>query len=138
MNELPRRRFGGRRTYVAALAMILLIVAASIFFLRRGNKASHLSAERLLREARIALNLRNYDEAERLALTIDGSDDLSGRARLIAGEAAVRSGRLDSAAEYYTAVPRDGSETAVVASLASGEVFRTVGRLSDAEREYNM
>ncbi len=136
MNELPRQGFGGRRTYVIVAAIILLIVAASIFSFRRGNKASPLAAERLLREARVALSLGKYDEAERLALKIDGTHALSGRARLIAGEAAARSGRFDSAAEYYTAVPRDGSKTAAVASLASGEVFRTVGRLSDAEREY--
>ena len=48
----------------------------------------------------------------------------------------MHTGRLFTALEYFNSVPRDGSQVAVLAAFSAAELYRTTGRLSDAEREY--
>jgi tetratricopeptide (TPR) repeat protein len=94
------------------------------------------SPERLFLRARLALQRNQFDLAERLASRIPAGNVYCATAKLVAGEAATRAGRLEAAARYYRAVPRDGSLTAVTAAFSLGEISREIGRLSDAEREY--
>jgi tetratricopeptide (TPR) repeat protein len=113
-------------------ACLAVLIGAQRYF--RNSPAP--AAEVLLAKARVCLRQKEYDEAERLAALVDRRHRLWASAGLVAGEAATRAGRLQSAVDYYQSIPRDDSPAAVVASLAAGEVLRTIGRLAEAEREY--
>lgn len=91
---------------------------------------------RLMAEARTALQRKQYADAERLACRIRPSDKLYPQALLLAGEAATRADRFDDAIKHYAAVPRDDSQSSIVAAFAMAELWRDRGHLSKAEREY--
>lgn len=91
----------------------------------------------LLAQAQAALRRREYPAATELAARIPPEDEHWVRGRLVAGEAALRSGHPDAALVCFAAVPRDGSKTGVLAAISYAEACRDLGRLSDAERAYS-
>lgn len=126
----------GRRCILLAVMAVAGACGAMVVVPRYWRQAPSSTAADLFAEARIALREQHYDEAERLAARVDRRENIWGSAQLVAGEAATRAGRYEVAIKYYDSIPRDGSPTSVIAGLSAGEVCRTIGRLSDAEREY--
>lgn len=92
--------------------------------------------EVLLRRAEDSLARDDYDAAERFATWIPPGDPLWARGQLIAGEAAMRAGRVQSAAGYYQSVPRDASPSAVAAARGLGNLFHALGMLTRAEQQW--
>lgn len=90
------------------------------------------SSTELLADARGALDADQFDAAEALALQIPRDDSLWSEGRLIAGEAASKLQRFDDAIAYYTEVPHDGSEAAVLATYARGEICYYIGEITQA------
>jgi tetratricopeptide (TPR) repeat protein len=95
-----------------------------------------ITSRKLLADARAALQHAHYGEAERLACRIDRTDGLYPQGLLVAGEAAMRDERNDDAVKHYAAVVRDGSHSSVIAAFSLAELWRDMGHLSKAEREY--
>ncbi len=135
MNGFFGFRLRGQRNVCFAGTVVAGCLAAMLIW-RGWGTAPPRAPEELFAEARTALRQKKFDDAERLAAQVDRRHRLWASAVLVAGEAAARGGRLESAVGYYQSLPRDGSSPAIVASLAAGEVFRTIGRLSEAEREF--
>ncbi len=122
-----------RAIALVASAIALLLLPGGLVWLRtQGTPAP----DQLLAQAKASLKQHDFVRSENLALRVPRSHELWGRAQLVAGEAATKSGRPDAALLYYLAIPRDGSETAVVAAFSTAELQRDAGRLTEAEREY--
>src|SRR5437588_9565138 len=134
MSDRPGR--AGRRQVICFVGIGLAGVLAALVFAWWRARPSGKSSDRLLFGARAALQRGQLELAERLASHIDRRDELWARGRLVAGEAAARAGRSAAAIDYYGSIPRDGSEIGVAGAFALAEVFRDIGRLSDAQREY--
>lgn len=117
---------------IAGISAALLMIAGwhSGWSLFRSN------AE-LLDAARTVLKQRDYDRAEKLAQRIPPTDADWPQAQLVAGEAALRAKRPVAAREYFAAIPRDGSSTAIVAVHSLGEAARDFGSLSEAYEAYS-
>lgn len=135
MNKTFSDRVGRRRAVL--LTGIGSVVALVLIVWRPWNAVTDATtSEDLLAQSRKSLQRSEYDLAEELASRIGRDEELWGQAQLVAGEAATRAGRLEAALEYYNSVPRDGSRTAILAVFSLAEVYRHVGRLTDADREY--
>ncbi len=92
--------------------------------------------ERLLLDARLKLELRQFKDAETTALSFRSSDPQFAEALLVAGEAATRDARLDDARHHYQRVPRNGSPTAALAARSQAEVCRELGLITEAISQY--
>jgi len=111
---------------------VAAVVAALVLYLSESTEPP----ETLLARARVELRRRDYSAAERTALRVPSDAEVWAESRLVAGEAATRSGRYADAARHYDAVPRDGSPTSARAAFYFGEVCRELGRLTDADAAY--
>lgn len=126
----------GRRA-ILFLGTALIALAGLTLFLRYGlDSRSRADGAELLDQARTALAHKEYREAEDLASSIRQDDPRWQEGQLLAGEAATRAGQPQSAIAHYVSIPRDESPTAILAAFSLAEVYREVGRLSDAERAY--
>jgi tetratricopeptide (TPR) repeat protein len=121
---------------VVVWACVISAGIVSLAYWRSRAPSQSAGAYDLLHEARLALYRKNFALAERLASRIERHDSRWAPGRLVAGEAATRSGRRAEAMNYYRDVPRDGTPTAVLAAFALGELLRDNGELTAAEREY--
>ncbi len=136
MNLRFETHWRSRRTwFIAGMALVGFLTAMTVAW-RHGVPPFPPTAEQLFAGARTALHRQRYVEAERLASRVNRRHKLSASALLLAGEAATRAGRPESAIEHYGSIPRDDSAAAVMAGLSLGPLFATIGRLSDAEREF--
>jgi tetratricopeptide (TPR) repeat protein len=124
------------RSRVVFWAGLILAGIVSLAYWRSRALSQGAAASDPLDEARLALHQKKFALAERLALRLEPPDARWAPGRLIAGEAASRSGRPADAVKYYRDVPRDGSPTAVLAAFALGELLRDGGELATAESEY--
>ncbi len=93
------------------------------------------SPEERLRAAEQALARRDFGAALELASQVPHGGRHASRAALVAGEAALQLGNLESAAEHYAAVPRDGSTEGNLAEIARAELWFALGRLAPLEEE---
>lgn len=133
MNERPAVR-AGRPRAVLSFAGIIVLGGAALWCWWRFAAAP--TSEELISRARAALARQDYGRAQEIVSRIGRESPAWGSARLIAGEAAFRTGRAEDAIRFYASVPRDGSPASLLAALAQAEVCRDLGRLSDAEGEY--
>jgi tetratricopeptide (TPR) repeat protein len=131
--QLPAHvRLKRRRVIIAAGAC----AALGLFTLFWSLSPPSLPAPELYAQARAALQRQEFGLAQELASRIDRDNELWLQARIVAGEAAYRAGRLDDAITFYESVPRDGTATSLLAAYALGEVCRDAGHLTDAESAY--
>ena len=117
---------------MAVLVGVAVLVA--VVFLWRPWVETPKATE-LLARAELALESGEYDRAVTLATRVPRGE-VWPRAQLVAGEAATRAGRLEEAIGYYSSVPRDGAQEAVLAVLSLGEVCRETGHLTEALSAY--
>lgn len=125
----PRRRW-------LALLLTALGLACLILLAIRLAPLPDPSAEETLAQALVALDQRDYLLAEELGSRIDRRSELWERSRLVAGEAATRAGRLEPAIAHYRSIADGRSPTAIRAAFALGELYRSVGMLSQAAAQY--
>lgn len=92
----------------------------------------------LLRDARVALARGDWEDVQRLVALIPDDSPEWPAAQLLAGEAATKSGALDDALDHYhqLAGNPEHPQDAVRARFYAGEVYRELGRLSDAEAAF--
>mgnify|MGYP000097277070 CR=1 FL=1 len=97
-----------------------------------------VAAEDLLAEAESALRSGEYARVLQLSRAIPPDSDGWDPARMLAGEAATRSGQLQRALDEYGALAerRPGTGQAAEALFYCGEVQRQLGRLSRAVESY--
>ncbi len=88
-------------------------------------------------QARQLLESKNYPAAEQMAAAIPAASPLFEQSRLVAGEAATRSGRLTEALAYYDQIGSGTSSDAVLATYAAAEIYRSQCRLALAIAAYN-
>lgn len=124
-----------RKVWPIAAFWLLAIVAFAVWHFAIRAPAPDAPEEQLAR-AREALEQGEYRRAEVLASGIVRDSGVWARARLVAGEAATRAGRIGEAIAHYRSVSGGRSQASLVATYSLAEVFRDMGRLSDAEREY--
>jgi tetratricopeptide (TPR) repeat protein len=122
------------RSRALLIAGCAVLVAAAAWRLWRGPPTVVASLQ--IARARRALQVDDFQQAEELAASVRRDDELWSSAQLLAGEAASLAGRLDAAYQYYAAIPRDGSPDSVRAAFLRGDLARDLGRLSQAEPEY--
>lgn len=89
--------------------------------------------DELLRDARNALAMGEFEESLSLSQELLGIESQHADALLIAGEACVRLSRYEDAATFYQEVPATAGESHVTAQFAAAEVLRHLGRLREAE-----
>jgi tetratricopeptide (TPR) repeat protein len=120
----------------AGVAILFCVCASAAAYWAHWRSGWQARAERLLSESRTALQRKEFERAESLATRIDRAAACWPLGQMVAGEAAMRTGRAQDADRYFRAIPRDGSQTSVLAAFSLGELARDGGRLSEAERQY--
>ncbi len=126
---LPRRRW-------LVLALTAVSLAGLILLAIGLAPLPEPSAEETLSQASVAMDQGQYLLAEELGSRIDRSNELWEQGRWLAGEAASRAGRLESAIDHYRAISGGHSPIAIRAAFSLGELCRSVGMLSDAVEQY--
>jgi len=115
------------------VARLVLIVA----WLAWGCGPASLPPAAALREAKQALAHGDFSRAEQLAALVPRSDTNWAAARITAGEAATRAGRLPDALQHYLALAESSEpRSAAQGRFFSGEAYRDLGRLADADAAY--
>lgn len=125
----PRRRWLALLLTAVGLACLILLAI-------RLAPLPDPSAEETLAQALVALDQGDYLLAEELGSRIDPSSELWERSRMVAGEAASRAGRIESAIQFYRSISDGRSPTAIQAAFTLGELYRSVGMLSEAAEQY--
>lgn len=87
-------------------------------------------------QASAALNATRYELAKTTALQIASGSPFYERSRLIAGEAAMRSGSNADAMTHYLAIADRTSSDALVAAFSLAELYRSEGRIEEAIARY--
>ncbi len=90
----------------------------------------------LLADARQALRIADYGQAERLARRALTQAGDSTAALLIAGEAAARLNHLDDAVGYYSRVPDTGNDVAFKAIASKADALFQLGRFAESEAAF--
>lgn len=89
-----------------------------------------------MRDARLAMASADYDRVESLCQTILSREANNPSALLLAGEAATKLGKFESALDFYLAIPESDSKEFLVATFSAAEVARELGRFDRAEKLY--
>lgn len=90
-----------------------------------------------LQQAKQALAHGDFSRAEQLAALVPRSDTNWDAACITAGEAAARAGRLPDALQHYLALAQSSEpRLAAQGRFFSGETYRDLGRLADADAAY--
>lgn len=119
------------------LVLLLLLVLATVALLVvRSRKGTQHSADELVTAAAEQLSQRQLEKAADLARAALEEETDHPQALLIAGEVATRTQRYEDALGYYARIAPDAGEAWMTGQLGSGEILRTVGRLSEAERAF--
>jgi hypothetical protein len=123
---------------VADLGVQRVLVFALICGFVCGCSPRRTAPDELLREARAALAEGRFDRAEDLASGIPESSELWAAGRELAGEAATKAGRLAEALQHYLllASRSDRPDNISAGHFYSAEIYRELGRLSEAEQAY--
>ncbi len=131
-------KFRWRSILVTALIGSLAIIIALVLLLPGYDENSDpvILTARLV-QARQLLESKNYPAAEQMAAAIPAASPLFEQSRLVAGEAATRSGRLTEALAYYDQIGSGTSSDAVLATYAAAEIYRSQCRLALAIAAYN-
>lgn len=87
-------------------------------------------------QASAALNATRYELAKTTALQIASGSPFYERSRLIAGEAAMRSGSNADAMTHYLEIADRTSSDALVAAFSLAELYRSEGRIEEAIARY--
>ncbi len=123
-----------RRTKIIVWAATLagLVIAGPLLFraLRREPP------KKLLRDARRALQVGEFDRAEQIAVQIPPGSREYSDALLIAGEAATRQKRYPQAIAHYGGIPPDSSDQSVTGMYCIGDLLMQMGNAFEAERQY--
>lgn len=123
------------RRWLAVLATAIVaagIVLAIAVMLPPGAEPPEVT----IVQAEAALQQEDFPLAEELALQIDPGNEFWERSRLVAGEAASRSGRVEAAREYFASISDGSSSAALLAAFSLGELWRSEGHLSEAQQQY--
>ncbi|WP_197444037.1 FG-GAP-like repeat-containing protein [Maioricimonas rarisocia] len=118
------------------LLLVCLIVAAGALWFTSGNGDSNASADELAAAAANRLSERDFEAAAELARAAITRQPGHPQALLVAGEVATRMQRFEEALTHYGAIPSEATEAWLTGQLGSGEILRTIGRLSRAEEAY--
>lgn len=113
------------------VALVVLAIALVLF-----GRGSNPAPDELLRDARTALRVGDYERAESLAACVPAASSRFAEARLIAGEAATRRGSYKRALEYYSEILDGEGQDSATALYCSGDLLLQLGRPSEAERYY--
>lgn len=120
------------RCATAVVLVVLLCVAGC----SRSGWTS-VPPEESVRRARIALAKEDFAEAQRLTESIPREAPEWQAGKLIAGEAATKSGRLrESLAHYLAAAEDDTTTDGQLALFSAAEVHKELGQLGAAEQLY--
>jgi tetratricopeptide (TPR) repeat protein len=92
--------------------------------------------QRLLRDARRALQVGAFARAEQIATQIPTDSREYSDGLLVAGESATRQNRLDQAIAYYAKIPPDSSDQSVTGMYCTADLLFQLGKLREAERQY--
>lgn len=126
----PTPLAGSDRFRLVRLLLIAGLISAAVLGGIYLYPSASLSDDERLALAREALRVEDFLRAQELAAGVAEASPRYGESRIVAGEAAMRSGNYDASIEYFQAIsPRD-SERAVVAAFSLGELYRTRGKLS--------
>ncbi|MCA9072734.1 MAG: tetratricopeptide repeat protein, partial [Planctomycetaceae bacterium] len=92
--------------------------------------------EVLVRDARLAMAASDYEQVEELCQRILSRESDNASALLMAGEALTKLGKLESALDFYLAVPETDPKEFKKALFYAAEVARGLGRFDQAEELY--
>jgi tetratricopeptide (TPR) repeat protein len=120
----------------AWLALALGFCAGNITMWLCLQREPHAPTVQLLADARQALVVGDYAEAERLARRALAQSKDSTAGLLIAGEAASRLKHLDDAVAYYARVPDTGNDAAFKALAAKADALFHLGRFAESEAAF--
>lgn len=90
-----------------------------------------------LSDAKLALSSSDYLQAEKLASLVPKSSPLFAQSRLVAGEAASRDGRNETAKKFYLEIADGSSDDAVLAAFGVAEILRSECQLEEACKWYS-
>ncbi|QDU36339.1 ASPIC and UnbV [Maioricimonas rarisocia] len=136
MSSRPSPR--GSIRFLLVGGAVLAVGLLGLAFWPSDSKPEPVPQDALLERAEAALQSREYDRVLQLTRDVDPASDEWPRARMLAGEAATRSGQLQQALEEYGALAEQRPDTteAAEARFYSGEVYRELGQLSQAVDAY--
>ena len=100
--------------------VVATVILAGVVWIVYGNSES---TEKVLEKANQALERQEYDEALRLSQTALGRSPDSAEALSIAAKASQILGDVDAAIAFYDQIPDDGSNLAIQARVAAGQLY---------------
>lgn len=109
------------------LTGIAVCILAVVYFL------VPTEAERLIRQAEVALDQQQFGKARQLALQALQYDSSQSRAMLLIGLASAAQGKSAEALGYLSLVPDDGGVDALLSLEARGWLLYGAGKFSEAE-----
>ncbi|OYV86571.1 MAG: hypothetical protein B7Z73_11530, partial [Planctomycetia bacterium 21-64-5] len=133
MSRRSQRTLPQRRPLEKLLPVVLAVLVATVTW-RVWQHAS--SPERLLEQARQAMESKRYAAVEGLCQRILSGQPQSPKALLLAGEAATKQDRLTEALAFYDRVAADAGDEAASARTAAGDIWLEIGHASKAEAKY--
>ena len=117
--------------------MVAIVSVAVIGAVLVARHFANSSTDDLLREAKKAILLQDFEEAEALAARALSQDQSSPDALLVAGTVAEGRREFEQALTHYSRIETEFAEQRLVALTRSGELrFNVLGQLSAAEREF--
>jgi len=123
------RKDGRRLRYIVPGTALGVIVVLLLWLTGLFDR----SPEVLLRDARLAMEQKDYAAAEETALRVPVNHPRWTESRLLAGAAAFQAGRLEPAVSHFRSIPRSETDDSLAAVLSLAGVYVHSGQLSRAE-----
>lgn len=124
--ESPSRRSVLARRGLSSLTLVAVVALVGWSFMQP-------SAEELARQARLALERGDPEQAHRIALQAVSRGPRSTQALVAAGSAAAQLGRNDEALDYFRRIEDSAHRDAITGFGAAADLLVQAGRLSEAE-----
>ncbi|MGN6544924.1 MAG: tetratricopeptide repeat protein, partial [Aureliella sp.] len=133
----PARRW--RYVVLTAVLLAALLVGVLTVFtpVPNSDELDPQLAELALAQAHLALRNNAFEQAEKLAAAVPPKSPWFVQSRLLAGEAATRNHRLETALKYYSEIAKGSSREAITSAYAMAEIYRAQCQLEPACAYYS-